>query len=660
VTQTATSPQRKPALDEASFQQLLTAAYVLQEHNDRLRGKEVHTDFAKNLSAIVETQKLIQTLQLDLEAAAKLVAERVQKITKASGAAIGIIEKSELVYRAGTGTASIDAGTSVLPASSLSSDCLSQGSAVNYTDTSTNSPARAKLFLDRNVKSFIAVPVYHAGQVAGVLELRFVRTNSFREADLRTAELMAGLLSEAMATAARMKWKDALASERQSMLEALERIKPQLERLGTGSPDHAVAKPDARLKDASVKAESSASRHAGVCAVCGSDFFDRNEAFCGICGTARPATPPPSGEDVSRHPAQRLSSSVVRPDKGNAQKPGAPVITPYGAEESGNGNSRSNTLRENAPANVSVLPASLQELIELSAIQQNPAAHVERHFEKREVLKPASPEPDFFVPAPDPSAKRNPLRQSAEQFPVTDHFAPAVRAVAVNDPFADKVIADRAAAETAGADNALSDKSLPERAHDSLRIVPADAVAGALAPIEPVAGQTVAVLPAGSSDTLQVAPWGSAKKTQEWLETVRTHRGPTARWMAHQWQTRRANIYIGLAALILVIVISGWGIRPSSTAIAGNGSPTSSGQQQPAAPKLTAFESLLVSLGLAEAPPAPIYMGNPDTQVWVDVHTALYHCPGSDLFGKTPDGKLTSQRDAQQDQFEPANRKACP
>ncbi len=103
MTQTATSAQRKPLLDEASFQQLLSAAHVLQEHNDRLRGKEVHADFAKNLSAIVETQKLIQTLQLDLEAAAQLVAERVQKITNASGAAIGIIEKGALVYRAGTG-----------------------------------------------------------------------------------------------------------------------------------------------------------------------------------------------------------------------------------------------------------------------------------------------------------------------------------------------------------------------------------------------------------------------------------------------------------------------------------------------------------------------------------------------------------------------------
>ena len=103
LTQTATSPQRKPLLDEASFQQLLKAAHVLQEHNDRLRAKGVHADFAENLSAIVETQKLIQTLQLDLTAASELVAERVQKITSASGAAIGIIDKGQLVYRAATG-----------------------------------------------------------------------------------------------------------------------------------------------------------------------------------------------------------------------------------------------------------------------------------------------------------------------------------------------------------------------------------------------------------------------------------------------------------------------------------------------------------------------------------------------------------------------------
>jgi len=68
---------------------------------------------------------------------------------------------------------------------------------------------------------------------------------------------------------------------------------------------------------------------------------------------------------------------------------------------------------------------------------------------------------------------------------------------------------------------------------------------------------------------------------------------------------------------------------------------------------------MLISFGLAEAPEASEYKGNPDAQVWVDLHTALYYCRGADLYGKTPKGKVTSQRDAQLDQFEPASRKAC-
>ena len=64
-------------------------------------------------------------------------------------------------------------------------------------------------------------------------------------------------------------------------------------------------------------------------------------------------------------------------------------------------------------------------------------------------------------------------------------------------------------------------------------------------------------------------------------------------------------------------------------------------------------------MGLAEPPETPEYKGNPDTQVWIDLRTALYYCPGSDLYGKTPKGRLSSQRDAQLDQFEPADRKPC-
>ncbi len=594
VTQTATSPQRKPLLDEASFQQLLSAAYVLQQHNDRLRAKGFQADFAENLSAIVETQKLIQTLQLDLAAASELVAERVQKVTNASGTAIGILEKGELVYRAATGSATIDAGTRVAPASALSADCLSKGSALNYPDVTSSLHVRSDLFRSRDVKAFIAVPVYHAGQVAGVLELRFARVNSFREADLRTAELMAGLLSEAMVTAARMKWKEALASERQSMLEALERIKPQIERLGNESSllaDLAAAKPPSSSVVRAVK------RVAETCAACGTDFFDENESFCGTCGAARLALP--------------LPIDVPSPDVTSKIDP--PWLIPYGQENPSNGNS---------------------------------FADLSPSVTTRETTAPAAPS-DFTVPEVRsiPATAATP----SATMPLTEP-----QAKPTSEP-------DSASSNQASLPSAHFQPPIEAQVTDALRIVPADPIHEDPASDDPLRNDLVPTDPFAPADKLQPYPWGSAKKAQEWLETVKTHQGPRAEWLAQQWQRRRANIYLVMAGVILLLVISGWGFRPAGTKAAGNATPAQNTQPQaPPQPQLTLFEKLMVNLGLAEPPPAPVDMGNPNAQVWVDVHTALYYCSGSELYGKTADGKFTTQRDAQQDQFEPSNRKACP
>jgi len=73
---------------------------------------------------------------------------------------------------------------------------------------------------------------------------------------------------------------------------------------------------------------------------------------------------------------------------------------------------------------------------------------------------------------------------------------------------------------------------------------------------------------------------------------------------------------------------------------------------------LPRIRKMAVRVGMESAAPAAD-PGNPQTQVWVDTRTALYYCPGEDLYGKTPRGRFTSQRDAQLDHFEPAARKAC-
>jgi len=70
------------------------------------------------------------------------------------------------------------------------------------------------------------------------------------------------------------------------------------------------------------------------------------------------------------------------------------------------------------------------------------------------------------------------------------------------------------------------------------------------------------------------------------------------------------------------------------------------------------LRKFLVQNGLQSVPP-PVYQGNPDTKVWVDLHTAIYYCPGASLYGKTPKGKFARQQDALEDNFEPAGRQAC-
>jgi len=105
----------------------------------------------------------------------------------------------------------------------------------------------------------------------------------------------------------------------------------------------------------------------------------------------------------------------------------------------------------------------------------------------------------------------------------------------------------------------------------------------------------------------------------------------------------RADVYLG-AAIFLALVALMW---PAVSA--------------PRRAALGPMERALVALGIAEAPaPAAAHpKGDPGISVWIDPHTALYYCPGEEQYGKTADGRFSSQRDAQMDRFQPASRSAC-
>jgi hypothetical protein len=527
------SEREKPALDETTFQQLLEAAHVLQEQKAVEVPNRPRPNPAEALAQIVETQEFLRSQAVDLQGAANVIVERLQKITHATGVAVAVVRENRLEYCAATGDASSLAGSSLPLDSSLSSD----------------GRLTTEFSREHGDKPSIALPLHHEGNLAGLLEIRFADADSIQEPEMRSCQLMAGLMTEAIARAADKEWRQTLAAERAAMLEALERIKPQLERLAVEPAKNItppvveaaeqVVEPASEIEESLIPlpvSESSAkSGRETVCPQCGYQFGEQ-ELFCGRCGSARPAASP----------------------AGDLQSKWASMWHLQQAAE--------NNQREETTSND-------EEPLEFADTRLSHELPQELSFE--------------FPPE---------LKKVVEQFP--------------DEP------GDAEVAGQSGSELVLDG----ETAED---LVPA---------------------PAAVADP-EKSPWDSASNAHKWLQSLHP-KSAAGIWLAKH----RADLYVGAALVLLLIVLAGWGMRPAENHVQA---------KNPPQPNLTLFEKLLVSLGLAETPPTPVYLGNPNAKVWVDLHTALYYCAGSDLYGKTSGGKFTTQRDAQLDQFEPAARKNC-
>lgn len=550
------STEEMPVLDEAAFQQLLAAAFVLQEERSLEQAySEVEQaplptkSPATTLSVIAETQELLRAKPYDLSAAAEIITDRLQEITKAIGVAIAIVRKEQLEYCAARGTIASLVGTHV----PVSSDLFPpEPPAAETLQVREEEPQLFhQLCQEHGAKSSLALPLYYEGKVSGLLEVHFADADSIQEQEIRSCQLMAGLMTEAIARVADRTWKQALATERATMLDVLERIRPQLERLA-GEPAAEASSQTRAAKTpnpaASVPGNRSASR-ASSGAICQCGYrFGAGELFCGKCGTPRAAQTPASGDLQSKWASLWQQSA----------EQGAP-------EE----------------------PESHNEGTELSA------------WDSGESLI-------------SPALEKMIARFSEEsEFPTVESPLTEDNPVTTDSPLE----ADRA----------------PE---GSSALVLNNEAATGTTDLQPLQRE------------LEKSPWTSATSAREWLESLRAH-GPARVWLTQN----RANLWLGVAVVLLLVSLAGWDTHPPQYR-------TVQSKNSPQA-RLTFFEKALISFGLAEAPAAPVYRGNPNTQVWEDLHTALYYCPGSDLYGKTPGGKFTTQRDAQLDSFEPASRKNC-
>ena len=573
-----TDDRNKPRLDEQTFAKLLEAAYVMQEHNREIRRGEASAklqsgnmpsddhsppngDYALILAEIVEAQHEIQLGDLECDQAMAMVAERIARITSASGAAIGIVEGNTMRYRAGAGAAALPLGTEVSLETAISAITVRTGQVLRTPNVNSEALFDPSLCRKRQILSLIAVPIYHDGNIVGALELYFDRMQGFDEQDIQTCQLMAGLVSESIGRGAEWELKKSMAAERSAMLTAIEKLKPNLSALAEDQTPEIAAENDvveasaveaSAVEASAVKASAvkASAVENDVCWKCG-DALVEQEQFCGNCGASR------SGASVQSSIQSKLASAM-----------------------------RMHSVHEHSSASGSEAPP------------QSAAA--------------------FAAEAEDRLAQLLASSGIQEDIPQEEQ--------------------SNGSGAKEGAIKLLS-SAAPHRGDD---------------------------LQVGSVSAIESKPqdvnWSSASKARNFLEALTEPQSFAS--LGRLWRARRGDFYLAVAVILMFFVIR-WGmLSGNSVGATGRGTAISAAanRRKPSNPNadLSLFDKLLISLGLADPPDAPPeYKGNPNTQVWIDPHTALYYCPDSDLYGKTTKGRFASQRDAQMDQFESASRKAC-
>ena len=182
------------SLDRESFQQLLAAAFAVQE-------SRMDT---QSLSAIIEIQRLIAAGDLDVDNAVYLIANHARNVANAAGVAIGVIQGHQLVYRAGIGSAAPYAGRHITATLSVSADNTKMGREILRVENAQTDPRiEAAICRQFGAESLLIMPIYQGQTVTGVLEVLFSEAHAFEDRELRAYRLMAGLVGEAMSRAAR-------------------------------------------------------------------------------------------------------------------------------------------------------------------------------------------------------------------------------------------------------------------------------------------------------------------------------------------------------------------------------------------------------------------------------------------------------------------------
>jgi putative methionine-R-sulfoxide reductase with GAF domain len=126
----------------------------------------------------------------DLENAFRLIAERVQAVTGATGAAVGFLEGGYMVCRGTSGSGTPDEGSRINVDSGLTGECFRTRQILRCDDTEVDSRVDRVVCRQLGIRSIVSIPLSEEGSTVGLIEIFSGRTNAFRNLHLLKLEAM--------------------------------------------------------------------------------------------------------------------------------------------------------------------------------------------------------------------------------------------------------------------------------------------------------------------------------------------------------------------------------------------------------------------------------------------------------------------------------------
>jgi putative methionine-R-sulfoxide reductase with GAF domain len=182
-------------------------------------------------SALVAIQRSITTGELDVDQTMRLIADRARNVANASGIGIALLKADQLVYRAASGSAASYVGRQETAVLSVSAHKSPRREILRVDNAHTDARIEAAVCRQFEASSLLILPIYQAGDVAGVLEVFFSEAHIFHDPEVEMYQLMTGLVEKAMFRDIQLDQKESLTIQLATVPHMIEPITSQMEKL---------------------------------------------------------------------------------------------------------------------------------------------------------------------------------------------------------------------------------------------------------------------------------------------------------------------------------------------------------------------------------------------------------------------------------------------